>query len=379
MFLVKLAAGRSYASVTSRTSMLRCISTFSRLATSTLAFAILGSSLGAQNPKALTREQLLAGLDADMRNVILLYDAIKGTRLEQLSPQDARQQFSAQDAAKIIARGVGTAEAPTAVGKVVDGMTIPGPNGTQIPIRIYYPEGVGPFPAVVYFHGGGFVVATIDTYDESARSLCVGAKAIVVSVEYRKAPEAPFPAAREDANNAYRWVTNNIAAYNGVAAKIAVAGESAGGNLAAEVTLAARNRELQMPTHALLIYPETTSNLNQVSDLLYTNSTLPLYTALLPYFDSKYVPNSSEANSPHVVPINADLKELPPTTIIAAEEDPLLSDGFDYAVALEAAHNKVTYKLYKGVTHEFFGMGAVVAKAKAAEQFGSAQLAGSFK
>ncbi len=334
---------------------------------------------GAQNSTApLTRAQLLANLDPDMRNVILLFDAIKGTRLEQLSPQDARQQFAAQDAAKIIARGVGAAEAPTPVGKVVDGMTVPGQNGTQIPIRIYYPAGNGPFPVVVYYHGGGFVVATIDTYDESARNLCVDANAIVVSVEYRKAPEAPFPAARQDAIDAYRWVTNNIAAYNGIAAKIAVAGESAGGNLAAEVSIAARNGELQMPTHQLLIYPETSSNLNQISDLLYTNSTLPLYTALLPYFSMQFVQNPSDANSPDLAPINANLHNLPPATIIAAEEDPLLSDGQAYEDALLANGDKVTYRLYKGTTHEFFGMGAVVAKAKEAELFGGAQLAKSF-
>ena len=345
-----------------------------------LLIGSLSAAVSAQSStKPLTREQLLAELDPDMRNVILLYDAIKGTRLEQLSPQDARQQFGAQDAAKIIARGTGAAEAPTPVGKVLDGMTIPGQDGTQIPIRIYYPQGAGPFPVVVYYHGGGFVVATIDTYDESARSLCVNANAIVVSVEYRKAPEAPFPAARRDAVDAYKWVTNNIAAYDGIASKVAVAGESAGGNLATEVAIAARNQEVQMPTHQLLVYPVATSNSNQTSDLLYTNSTLPLYTAVLQYFEQLYVPNTSEANDPHVAPINANLKGLPPTTIIAAEEDPLVSDGQDYVTALKAVGNKVTYKLYSGTTHEFFGMGAVVSKAKAAEQFAGAQLAASFK
>ncbi len=351
-----------------------------RLTPAALLFGSACGALAAQtSTEPLTRDQLLAGLDPDMRNVILLYDAIKGTRLEQLSPQDARQQFAAEDAAEIIAREVGTADAPAPVGKVVDGMTIPGQDGTQIQIRIYYPQGAGPFPVVVYFHGGGFVVATIDTYDESARSLCVDANAIVVSVEYRKAPEAPFPAARQDAIDSYRWVTNNIAAYNGIASKVAVAGESAGGNLATEVAIAARNRELQMPTHELLVYPVTTGNLNQSSDLLYTNSTLPLYTAVLQYFVQQYVPNASEANDPHVAPINADLKGLPPTTIIAAQEDPLVSDGQDYFAALKAVGNQVTYQLFSGTTHEFFGMGAVVAKAKAAEQFAGAQLAASFK
>ena len=157
-----------------------------------------------------------------------------------------------------------------------------------------------------------------------------------------------------------------------------MAGESAGGNLATEVAIAARNRDLQMPKHELLIYPITTSNTSQTSDLLYTNSTLPLYTALLPYFSSQYVQDPSQANDPHVSPIDANLRGLPPTTIIAAEEDPLQSDGQAYAAALKTAGVAVTYQLYTGTTHEFFGMGAVVAKAKAAEQFGAARIAQSF-
>ena len=327
---------------------------------------------------ALTRNELLARMDTDMRDVILLYDAIKGTHLEQLTPQDARQQFSAQDAAKIIARGAAGDASATPVGKVIDGLAVPGQGTTQIPIRIYEPAGAGPFPVIVYYHGGGFVVATIDTYDESARALCNGVNAIVVSVEYRKAPEAPFPAARVDAIDAYRWVTNNIATYNGLPRQVAVAGESAGGNLATEVAIAARNSGFQLPVHQLLIYPETTSDLSQTSDKLFTNSTLPLYTAELPYFDGQYVQNPSDKNSPQVAPINANLKGLPPTTIIAAELDPLVSDGQDYFLALKAAGNKVNYRLFSGTTHEFFGMGAVVAKAKVAEDFGAKQISTSF-
>lgn len=314
-----------------------------------------------------------------MRNVVLLFDAIKGTHPEQLSPQDARQQFAIQDADKIIARGTGVAPSATPVGKVVDGMTIPGENGTLIPIRIYYPVGAGPFPVIVYYHGGGFVVATINTYDESARHLCVDTNAIVVAVEYRKAPEAPFPAAYNDAISSYRWVTNNIAAYNGTASKVAVAGESAGGNLAAEVAIAGRDGVVQKPTHQLLVYPETTTNLNQESNLLYTSSALPLYEAELPYYSAQFLQNSADMTNPQVAPILANLANLPPATIIAAEADPLMSDGQDYYSALLAAKDKVTYKLYKGTTHEFFGMGDVVTKARNAELFGAAQLAASFK
>ena len=326
----------------------------------------------------LTPAQIFQQLDPQMAEVILLFDAIKGTPILDLTPQDARQQFAAEDAAKIIARGVGSAEAPMPVGKVQDGLTIDGPDGNQIPIRIYTPAGAGPFPVILYFHGGGFVIATIDAYDASPRALCDYANAVVVSVEYRKAPEAPFPAALHDAITSYTWVINNIDRFDGLSTKIAVAGESAGGNLATEVAIAARDRDLQRPTYQLLIYPITSSNLNQTSDLLYTSSLLPLNTPSLAWFFKYYVTDPSEANDPEVAPINANLKDLPPTTIIAAQLDPLQSDGQAYAAKLAKAGNAVDYRLYPGTTHEFFGMGAVADKAKAAEQYGSARIAASF-
>ena len=314
-----------------------------------------------------------------MAQVIKLFDSIAGTPITALTPQKARQQFAAEDAAKIIARQSGKAEEAMSVEKVQDGLTIPGPAGNEIPIRIYTPAGTGPFPVILYFHGGGFVIATIDTYDASARALCDYAKAVVVSVEYRKAPEAPYPAALNDAIASYKWVIANIGRYDGIASKVAVAGESAGGNLAAEVAIAARDQDLQRPTHQLLIYPVTSSNVNQPSDYLYTDPALPLTTAGLEYFFKLYVTNPSEANDPGVAPVNADLKGLAPATIIAAQFDPLQSDGKAYATKLAAAGNPVAYQLYPGTTHEFFGMGTVVDKAKAAEEFGGARIAASFK
>ncbi len=326
----------------------------------------------------LTPSQLEAALDPQMKKVIDLFKTIAGTPIVKLTPQDARQQFSPQDAEKIIARTSGAAEAPMPVGKVTDGLQIPGYEGNQIPIRIYTPRGNGPFPVILYFHGGGFVIATNDTYDASPRALCDYANAIVVSVEYRKAPEAPFPAALRDAEASYDWLTHNIAHYNGIDTKIALAGESAGGNLATELAMYIRDNDLRRPTHELLVYPITTSNLDQPSDIAYENA-IPLNTPMLHYFSNLYLPNPGFANDPQVAPINGNLKGLPPTTIIAAEIDPLRSDGVDYYTKLKAAGNQVSYELYKGTTHEFFGMGAVVDKAKEAEQFGAARIAASFK
>ncbi|MGI4831549.1 MAG: alpha/beta hydrolase [Janthinobacterium lividum] len=345
-------------------------------ATLTAAFTL--TQAHAQAP--LTRDQLLAEMTPQMAEVVLLFDAIKGTPIINLTPADARQQFSLEDTAKILERGAGKAEQPLSVGNVRDGLTVPGTDGNQIPIRIYTPKGTGPFPVVVYFHGGGFVVATIDTYDASARTLAANTPAIVVSVEYRKAPEAPFPAAYNDAISAYKWTLSNIATYNGNPGKVAVAGESAGGNLATEVALAARDQNLQLPTTQILIYPVASSNTNQLSDLLYTNSSLPLATPALPYFLNNYLSNTGvSSNDPRVAPINANLKGLPSATIISAQIDPLASDGLAYYTALQTANHNATYRLFPGVTHEFFGLGAYIPTALTAEQFASAQLAASFK
>ncbi len=343
----------------------------------TLALSASATVALAQAPPPTA--QLTTKLDADMAAVVQLWDYIKGTPITSLSAPDAREQFAPQDAAKILARGFGKEAAAMPVGKVIDGLTIPGRDGNQIPIRIYVPAGTGPFPVITYYHGGGFVVFTIDTYDASARALANYANAIVVAVEYRKSPEYPYPAPLNDAIDGYKWVTQNIGKYNGIASKVAVVGESAGGNLAAEVAIAARDQGLQRPTAQVLVYPETSSNLTQPSDLFYTSSQLPLNLAALKYFDGLYVPDPSMANDLGVAPINNDLTNLPPATIIAAELDPLQSDGIAYAQKLKASGDQVSYKLYTGVTHEFFGMGAVVSKAKAAEQFAAAQLVASFK
>ncbi len=357
--------------------------------TASLVAASLTVSLGAAEANAqrtmtppipLTAAQLMAQMTPQMAQVVTLFNMIKGTPIINLAPPDARQQFALEDAGKILERETGAASQPQPLGSVRDGLTIPGSDGNQIPIRIYTPTGTGPFPVVVYYHGGGFVIATIDTYDASARALAADTPAIIVSVEYRKAPEAPFPAAYDDAISSYQWVVNNIAQYNGIPAKVAVLGESAGGNLAAEVAIAAHTQGFQAPTAQVLVYPITSSNLNQASDLLFSDSSLPLNTPQLPYFSNNYLSNSGVSpNDPRVAPINANLQGLAPATIISAQLDPLESDGVNYYGALLAANNRATYQLYNGVTHEFFGLGAYIPTALAAEQFAAAQLSASFQ
>jgi len=241
---------------------------------------------------------------------------------------------------------------------------IAGPGG-QLLLRIYTPAGSGPFPVVVYYHGGGFVIANLDTYDASARGITNGAGAIVVSVAYRQAPEHRFPAAVQDAFAAYQWVVANAGSFGGDPRRIAVAGESAGGNLAAVVPILARNQGVQMPLHQLLVYPEVDQSFNTQS-VAQNPTTIPLNGPALFYFRNYYLNGTSEIRDFRASPLRADLHHLPPATIINADIDPLRDDGAEYAAKLKASGVPVTRTVYPGVTHEFFGMQAAVGSARRA-------------
>ncbi len=313
--------------------------------------------------------------DPQMAVVLNELKAIAGTPIIDLKPTGARQQFGAEDAAKIIARETGKANAVEHVGGVIDTM-IAGPGGA-LPVRIYRPAGEGPFPVIVYFHGGGFVIATIDTYDASARALTNLVRAVVVTVEYRKAPQFPFPAAVNDAIATYKWAVRNAALIHGIPGKIAVAGESAGGNLATVVSMAARDQHLLMPLHQTLVYPVVNNDLNTPSVIEFANA-MPLSTPALVWFYKYYYANPADNNNPYAFPLKGNLAGLPSATIIGAQIDPLQSEGQQYANALKGAGVAVNYQLYTGVTHEFFGMAAVLDKAKEAEEVAAADLRAAF-
>lgn len=270
----------------------------------------------------------------------------------------------------------GQSKMPQPVGKI-DNRSIPGPGGS-IPIRVYSPQGNGLFPIIVYYHGGGWVMATIDTYDASARALSNAANAIVVSVEYRKAPEHRFPAAHADAYAAYEWARKNGRGINGDPSMVAVAGESAGGNLAGAVSMIARQQHQALPVHQILIYPVTGYDIDTPSYRKHAQAQ-PLNKAMMAWFFEKYLNSLADANYPMIALTKAqDLQGLPPTTILTAEIDPLQSDGTQYADRLREAGVPVTYQNYEGVTHEFFGTGAVVPAAKKAVHLAGQQLRQAF-
>ncbi len=292
----------------------------------------------------------------DMQEVLDALGAMGGKPIETLSPAEARKQPGPPDAVKAVLVKEGK-PVQIPVGKVED-RKITGPAG-QIPVRIYTPDGNGPFPVLVYYHGGGWVLGTLDTYDSSCRALASTGKHVVVSVDYRLAPEHKFPAASDDSFAAYQWVVKNAASINGDPKRVAVGGESAGGNLATVTALQARDKKVQMPTYQLIVYPVANHAFDTES--YRQNATAkPLNADMMKWFSGHYLASPSDAANPYASPLRADLTGLPPATVITATIDPLMSEGKAYSDKLEAAGVKVRYKNYDGVTHEFFGMGAAV-------------------
>ena len=297
--------------------------------------------------------------------------SLNGKPIESLAAVEARTQPTPTDAVMALLKKQGEPTTPEAVGSVVN-RTIPGPGGA-LPIRIYTPAGTGPFPMLLYFHGGGFVIATNDTYDGSARALTNATKAILVAVEYRKAPEHKFPAAHDDALAAWKWVVANATRLRGDTAHIAIAGESAGGNLAIATTVSAKAMGLAVPVAILAVYPVTQGDTTTPS---YTQNAMakPLNRAMMNWFFEKYTRSPADAKDPRLNLLTADLKGLPPTTIITAQFDPLRSDGDMLAERLKAAGVDVEIRNFDGVAHEFFGQGAVVPTAREAVAYAAGGL-----
>ena len=313
-----------------------------------------------------------------MQAVLDAHKALGAKPIETLTPAKARLEPSAADAAKMVMRqrGMSTAPDPAVTTKDV----AYGADPMQF-ARIYTPvaavAGGAPMPIVVYYHGGGWVIADVNTYDATPRLLAKQLNAIVVSVEYRHAPEAKFPAQHEDAAAAYNWVLQNAASWGGNPAKIALAGESAGGNLAVATAIYARDHGLTAPVHVLSVYPIANSSMQLPSRMDSANAK-PLNTPMLNWFGYYYSNTPADQMDPRINLVSANLANLPPTTIINAQIDPLRSDGETLAAAMKKAGDTVKQKTFPGVTHEFFGMGKVVRGAYDAELYGIAELKKAF-
>ena len=221
-------------------------------------------------------------------------------------------------------------------------------------MRVYTPEGRGPFPLVVFFHGGGWVLGDLDTHDPMCRALCSGADCVVVSVDYRLAPEHRFPAAPDDALAATRWVAAHAAEIGGDPVRIAVAGDSAGGNLAAVTSLRIRDEGGPTLRGQLLIYPGLGYPSPPTPSYIENAEGYGMTRESATWFWDQYLGDRSQATNPHAAPLLApDLRGLPPALVITAEYDVLRDEGEQYVERLRAAGVPARLSRYNGVHHRF--------------------------
>jgi len=314
----------------------------------------------------------------DMRRVIEKLMQLGAKPLGTQSVEATRAGPTPADAVKALLRDAGKDPAAlmAATGVKITNMAYPTAGGTQA-IRIYTPGGAAAgqaLPVIVFIHGGGWVIADLDTYESSAVALAKKTGAIVASVEYRHAPEHRFPAAHDDTFAAYKWVLANAASFGGNPARVAIAGESAGGNMAIDVAIKARDEKVQAPLHMLLVYPVAGTDLTTAS-YKQNEHAVPLSKPAIEWFVKNTITGPADLQDPRLNIVGkANLQGLPPATIINASIDPLASDGLLLTEKLKAAGNKVTHHLYEGVTHEFFGMDAVVSDAAKAQDVAAADL-----
>jgi acetyl esterase len=277
--------------------------------------------------------------------------------LETLTPPEARKAYLAS-------RPVLQPD-PEPVAEVI-ALEAAGPAG-PIPLRLYRGQGAGterPQPALVFFHGGGWVIGDLESHDQVCRALANAAACIVVAVDYRLAPEHKFPAAAEDAIAATQWIASNAASLGIDARRLAVGGDSAGGNLAAVVAIDARERGGPRLVHQVLIYPAADMRMDWPSAERHAQQ-LPLTRAAMDWFIAHYLRSDADKADWRASPLRASsLKGLPPALIITAGFDPLCDEGEAYAKALGTAGVAVMHESFGGQIHGFLTMGRIIADSR---------------
>lgn len=292
----------------------------------------------------------------DVQQMIQMLESTDVPDFSDLSPPEARQLFETFSA---------TGDPGIEIASVTDD-TVEGPDG-GIPIRIYEPEGSGDRPLVLYFHGGGWVIGSIETHDAGCRALAAETGYAVVSVDYRLAPEHPFPAALEDCYATLEWATQTDA----VAAdtdRIVLAGDSAGGNLSAALPLLSDHRDGPAVDYQVLIYPAT-GDIRETDSFDDADSGFLLDDDLMEWFRELYFERDIDEGNVFAAPRLAhDLSGVPPATVVTAGFDPLRDDGAAYAKRLEDEGVPVTYRNYPDMIHGFAGMLQEPVALDAAEQ-----------
>jgi acetyl esterase len=293
-------------------------------------------------------------LDPTVRFLLEAIAAEGNPPLESFSPVEARKV--AEEGMKL----VGGKMEPL---RSIENLRIPGPAG-EIPIRIYTPESPAPRPALLYFHGGGWVVCSLETHDVVCSALAHRAGAVVIAVDYRLAPEHKFPAAVIDCYAATCWVAANAEKLGVDPKRISVGGDSAGGNLAAVMSLKSRDENGPAIALQVMVYPVTDLSSFATSSYAEFGEDHYLTKKEMEWFRDHYLRNMDDARDPHASPLLAkDLSRLPPAVIITAECDPLCSEGEAYAKRLSGAGVPVTYTCYPGMIHPFFSLSGVIPQA----------------
>jgi acetyl esterase len=273
-----------------------------------------------------------------------------------LSVADARAQYEARAALM----------APPAAVAVVNERHIAGPDG-PLRLRIYRPHGSGPFPLLVFFHGSGFVLCSLDTHDGMCRNLCAGAGCVVVSVDYRLAPEHKFPAPLDDCVFATHWAAEHAAEFSADSGRVVVAGDSAGGNLAAAAALRIRDEGGPALRGQLLIYPVTDYYTAGTPSYRENAEGYGLTRDTMVWFWDHYLADPADAVNPYASPLRAaSVARLPPALVVTAEFDPLRDEGEDYAARLRVAGVPAQTSRWDGMNHGFFFWVGIVDKAGAA-------------
>jgi len=300
-------------------------------------------------------------LDPQLQLLLRLMAAAGLPRVESLPPKDARAFF--RESAGLLTH------APVEMAQVLD-RRIPGPD-REIPLRIYVPRcGRSPHPVLVYYHGGGWTVGDLDTHDGVARAFAEEGECIVVSVDYRMGPEDRFPAAVDDALTAFAWVAAHASEFGGDPSRLAVGGDSAGGNLSAVVAQQTLDGGVRCPDFQLLIYPVTDLGAETESYETFAEG-FYLTRALMRWFAGNYIADPSQRMDPRASPLRAgSVAGLPSTFLLTAGYDPLRDEGKAYANRLLEAGVDVEYRNYDSLIHGFLSMAGVVREARHA--FGDA-------
>lgn len=290
-------------------------------------------------------------LDPIVELLLEVTEARADPPFETLEPEEARALVLER------MRAIGGAADPV---HAIENRTIPGPGGA-IPIRIYRPSAEMQLPAMVYFHGGGWVVCNLDTHHAICSGLANASGVVVISVDYRLAPDHKFPAAVDDAYAATVWAAENASRLGIDPARISVVGDSAGGNLAAVVAIKCRDENGPSIARQALVYPVTDLSRMDTGSYEEFASGYQLTRADMMWFRKHYLSSDTDRRHPHVSPLLAeDLSGLPPALIITAECDPLRDEGEAYAERLKKAGVAVTLHRYDGMIHPFFSLGSVI-------------------